>query len=152
MICGFDRRTTLSGTPRDMCQIAQELDSHGVEVRLMSGVSVTDEYREVNRVVNGTGIQHAKGVLIDDVLIVGSCNWTTSSRSNYELGVLVRLRSEVVPIVTATFMERLALGQRLDQDAGVAVRKPYQGSQRSASHSQARGRRSYSLDPSQAVD
>ena len=35
------------------------------------------------------GIMHAKGVYVDEYLVMGSSNWTTSSRSNRELGCLL---------------------------------------------------------------
>ena len=37
------------------------------------------------------GIQHSKTLLVDDYLVVGSTNWTSASRNNQELGVLIRL-------------------------------------------------------------
>ena len=51
------------------------------------------EHKKVGRTVAGTGIQHAKTVLIDDMLIVGSCNWTVSSKANSEVAVLIRMNS-----------------------------------------------------------
>lgn len=153
--CGFDRRTALSGTPRDMTQIARELDGNGVEIRLLNGVSVADEYRAVNRDVVGRGIQHAKCLLVDNFLVVGSCNWTTSSRCNMEMNVLVRVKSECQPLVQAMFEERLTLGTRWREDPGVQTRTPFeqQGTRRSTSRSASTGRygRSYSLDPAQLI-
>ena len=143
----FDRRTTLSGVPRDMHQIAQELEARGVEVWLVNGVSVSAEYREVNRTVNGQGIQHAKTCLVDDHMIVGSCNWTTSSRSNFELNVLVKLREAHVHLVNAMMRERIEAGVLLWNDPGAQSRKPFEQDRRSASRSSDRYRRSYSLEP-----
>ena len=45
--------------------------------------------------VDGAGVQHSKTLCIDaKYCIVGSCNWTNSSRSNHELSVLFVLNSE----------------------------------------------------------
>ena len=42
--------------------------------------------------LNGeSGIQHSKTVLADEPVLIGSCNWTTSSRQNHEIGVLLSL-------------------------------------------------------------
>ena len=40
------------------------------------------------------GIQHSKTILCDDTLLVGSTNWTNSSRSNHELSLAVSLSPE----------------------------------------------------------
>ena len=150
---GFDRKTLCSGVPRDMHQLAQELESQGCEVRTMVGASIADEYRAVNRSAGGQGIQHAKAALVDGDLILGSCNWTTSSRSNFELCVHIQLRKEIVPMVRAAMLERLDTGRLLREDPSVAVRKPFEHRSSSRSASVARGGRSYSLDPrSQSVD
>ena len=145
---GFDRRTTLSGVPRDMHQIAQELEARGVEVWLINGVSVAAEYREVNRTVNGQGTQHAKTCLVDDEMIVGSCNWTTSNRSNLEINMMVRLKGAHVHLVERMMKDRLETGIPLSDDPGARSRKPYEP-ERFASRSGSfdRYRRSYSLEP-----
>ena len=68
----------------------------------------------MNRTVSGTGIQHAKAVLIDDYLILGSTNWTISSRANSELGVLIQLKPDAVNMVKDVFDDRYAMGERLE--------------------------------------
>ena len=114
----------------------------------MTGANVSEEYRLVNRTVSGQGIQHAKSALVGDELIVGSCNWTTSSRSNYELGVLIRLRESSVAQVKAVFEERLRTGVLLREDPGARARRPYErSSSRSASAQRSEAYRSYSLEP-----
>ena len=62
-------------------------------------MSLQDSYREDNRAVNMgrtlKGIQHSKTAMVfrgpgsHDVLVVGSSNFTTSSRSNVEMGLAV---------------------------------------------------------------
>jgi phosphatidylserine/phosphatidylglycerophosphate/cardiolipin synthase-like enzyme len=72
---------------------------HGsVEMRSWSGRSCADVYREVGRSVAShiRGIQHSKVLRVDDYLIVGSCNWTTASRANSELGVLIKMNPDQI--------------------------------------------------------
>ena len=40
-----------------------------------------------------SGIQHSKTLLVDESFIIGSCNWTSSSRSNHEASVLLALEA-----------------------------------------------------------
>ena len=79
----------------------------GVRVRLAISMSLQDSYREDNRAVNVgrtlTGIQHPTTAMIHrgpgghDMLVVGSSNFTTSSRSNVDMGLAITgpTRSEV---------------------------------------------------------
>ena len=78
----------------------RQLVSGGVEVRVLSGRSYSGEYKAAGRrVTGGIGMSHAKVIYADGGLspesgacaVVGSCNWTTSSRANNECGLLVRL-------------------------------------------------------------
>ena len=41
--------------------------------------------------IGGRGLLHAKGLLIEDFLLLGSTNWTTSSKANHELSTLMEL-------------------------------------------------------------
>jgi phosphatidylserine/phosphatidylglycerophosphate/cardiolipin synthase-like enzyme len=59
-----------------------DLQESGVEVYLTSGAT------------GSSGIQHSKTLLVDDYLIVGSTNWTTSSKQNEEMSVLVQLNPD----------------------------------------------------------
>ena len=86
----------------------------------MKGGPLGPEYRRVNRPISGTGIQHAKTLLADDFLIIGSCNWTVSSRANSELGALVQLTPKGAQLVRDTIEARLAGGERLE----VALSRP----------------------------
>jgi phosphatidylserine/phosphatidylglycerophosphate/cardiolipin synthase-like enzyme len=88
-------QNSLFGRTRDMSQQAIRLVQGGVEVRMLQGESVTDHYKSVGRSVSNhiRGIHHSKSLLVDEFLLVGSCNWTTSSRANFETGVIVKLTS-----------------------------------------------------------
>ena len=74
-----DRSHTLTGQTKAMVDRFAELAANGVKVLLSRGVTGL------------SGIQHSKTVLADEHLLVGSCNWTTSSRANQELSLLVHL-------------------------------------------------------------
>ena len=79
-------------------QSLQQLARAGVRIRLVSGRQLQETYAEDNRgstIGRGLrGIQHSKTLLvvgIDQVdLVIGSSNWTTSSRGNIEMGVYIR--------------------------------------------------------------
>lgn len=94
---GLDRRMTLSGKTANQLGCAARLRDAGVEVRLINGDPLEPEYRLVGRedALRGResmlGIQHAKCVLVDDLLLIGSVNWTTSSRCNSEFSALLHL-------------------------------------------------------------
>ena len=79
-------------------QSLQQLVRGGVRVRVVSGSHLAAVYsadnRDTSRIGKGQrGIQHSKTFAISKdgqfQLIIGSCNWTTASRSNAEAGVLL---------------------------------------------------------------
>ena len=55
-----------------------------------------------------------KALLADDNLIVGSCNWTVSSRANSEIGVLIKVHPGSLGLVQSVFDDRFAGGELLD--------------------------------------
>jgi phosphatidylserine/phosphatidylglycerophosphate/cardiolipin synthase-like enzyme len=109
----LDESSTLSGRTRDVKPQVTRLLAGGVAVKTLQGESVAAAYREAGRNVSShfRGIHHAKTIRVDDYMIVTSCNWTTSSRSNFETGILMRIESYGEPIVTEKFaaLWRLAL-------------------------------------------
>ena len=78
-------------------QSLQQVARSGVRIRMLSGSSLQESYAGDNRAVNIgkglKGIQHSKTIMVRghtrDALVIGSSNWTTSSRSNMEMGVFV---------------------------------------------------------------
>ena len=94
------------------------MESHGVDVRLCSGCNLTEAYGAVGRSVGGKGIQHAKVVHTDIGTIIGSANWTTSTRGNSELGVLVTIPKVEREKLSLDLVARIENGARL-QDAMV---------------------------------
>ena len=77
--CYLDYQHALTGTTQAMPDRLNDMREKGVQVWMCRGVGVS------------MGIQHSKTLLVDDYLIVGSTNWTNSSRNNQEMGVLIRL-------------------------------------------------------------
>ena len=110
---GLDQRSTLSGRPRDQQQLAQQLDAHRISVVLQKGGPLAPEYARVGRTLSGTGIPRAKTLLADHTLVVGSTNWTVSSRANSEVGVMVRLHPSGERLVRDALESRLVGGERL---------------------------------------
>ena len=89
---GVDRKSTLQGSTRDQLQRLKEMAAYGAEVRVCSGRGYGEEYRAVGRnPVGGLALQHGKVVLTESGALVGSCNWTTASRANHEVGVRMEL-------------------------------------------------------------
>ena len=91
------------GETKMQLQVLQELATAGVHIRLATGKSVRDTYMSDNRDVRvGSGLQglhHAKSVLVLRAssaaeLVVGSTNWTTSSRANRECGVFLQTSTQ----------------------------------------------------------
>ena len=76
-----DHSHSMSGSTATQMDRLQDLRQQGVEVFLSTGVG-------------GGGIQHSKTLLVDGLYIVGSTNWTNSSRSNHEVSILLELSAE----------------------------------------------------------
>jgi phosphatidylserine/phosphatidylglycerophosphate/cardiolipin synthase-like enzyme len=112
---------TLTGTTVAMVERMKALLAAGVQVVLTKGAS------------GNSGIQHSKTLLCDEHVIVGSCNWTTSSRSNQEMSLLVALNDAGM----SSWQERLSYLKRhgrpmTEEDV---VRGQSTRDQRKASHS-----------------
>ena len=97
VIC--DTNHTLTGTTAAMVSRLASLRDAGVRVELTKGVS------------GNSGIQHSKTLLCDEHVIIGSCNWTNSSRLNQEMCVLLSLNAEG----RASYEERLRYLQRYSE-------------------------------------
>ena len=69
---------TMSGSTQNQPEMLWKLQEKGVEVVLVSGRT-------------SSGILHAKMIVINHLLILGSCNWTQGSVANNELNVLIHL-------------------------------------------------------------
>jgi phosphatidylserine/phosphatidylglycerophosphate/cardiolipin synthase-like enzyme len=84
-------------------QTIQQVSRSGIRVRLCSGAPVHESYKEDRRAVNVgrsiRGLQHSKTMMVrvgdKSYLVIGSANWTTSSRSNVEMGVSIEGQSNL---------------------------------------------------------
>ena len=99
---------SINGATREMRPQAIRMLQSGVEVRSLCGKSCVEEYRATGRNVAShlRGIHHSKTLLVDEFLVVGSCNWTTSSRSNFETGTLLQLHKVGLEEIRAFCSER----------------------------------------------
>lgn len=120
-------RSQASGKTKQQLQVLKELRSVGTKVKLASGLGVNQAYRSDGRSVRvGSrlqGLHHAKSVMIwchpgDEVdMLVGSCNFTTSSKANKEVsvGISVSSGTELVRRWESAFEEAFENGSNIDQ-------------------------------------
>ena len=71
----------------------------------------------LSRGVTSGGIQHSKTLFVDGFYIVGSTNWTSSSRSNHESSVLLELSRDGVESVNQklTYMREVSTRLTLEE-------------------------------------
>ena len=98
-----DKRELFSGRTAGMIDLLDQCQRAGCRVFLATGTSVSNAYAQVGRYGPsdlGVGICHAKTFAMckgtteaigPAVMLLGSANWTTSSRCNLEMGVLLTL-------------------------------------------------------------
>ena len=90
------QRTGLVGPTGPVKPQLTQLQTRGVEVRLAYGRDLSTTYaaegrESASRRTQGKqGIQHAKVMGSETQAVIGSCNFTTSSQGNNEIGVLVK--------------------------------------------------------------
>ena len=115
----MDKGMTLKGKTRDQLSMCKELIAAGICVHVAEGDNLTAVYRAVGRSVPGflKGIMHQKSAMIDDLVIIGSCNWTTSSRGNFEIGVLFKVEPSHRDIVKEMLEVPFVSGQELTHAA-----------------------------------
>jgi len=93
-----DQQMTMTGKTTDQLRMVNELalPINRVRVRKLVGRSLADEYRKVGRSYKRDylGQLHAKYLRVDNEALVGSCNWTTASRGNYEMVVKLNLNED----------------------------------------------------------
>lgn len=91
IVFGTDEARTKSN--EHQCRAVLTLVQCGIECHALTGKCITEEYRAAGRgdVYPGIGICHVKRVRMGPYLILGSVNWTTSSRCNIEQGTLLKL-------------------------------------------------------------
>jgi hypothetical protein len=136
----LDKRMTLAGKTKEQLSRTHVLAAAGIIVRLYEGGSSHADYAAVGRSGGWLGIQHAKGVLVDARAIIGSANWTTATRSNSEVSMLVLATGAEGQRTMRDVFWRVALRSEMFADAAVAERI-----RSSAEDGWSRARRSRSL-------
>ena len=86
----------------------------------------------------GLGLLHAKVVHTDGGSVIGSCNWTTSSRANIEVGVHVQFTSQESSRLLEEWGAQILEGMPLREAAQLAEQRarsasPLRGASRSRS-------------------
>ena len=91
IVVGVDEARTKSNYFQ--CFSVLTLVEAGIECYALKGKCITEEYLAAGRgeVYPGIGMCHVKRLRMGPYLILGSCNWTTSSRCNIEQGTLLKL-------------------------------------------------------------
>ena len=103
-------------TTKEQLPRLKELEAHGVPVTVVKGGSYAAEYAAVGRhPAGGAGLQHSKAVASEKAAIVGSCNWTTASRANHELGIKIVLDDMRKAELADTMRKIIAGGQPLKE-------------------------------------
>ena len=120
-MCG-NYNSCLGAATRDQLNRVIALRGAGVNVFLVAGMDIQPEYAKVGKKVRpGHGILHMKTALIGSWLVVGSTNFTTSSRNNHELSTLLWLDKSSVQVYHKLFDDLVAAGEPLtDQIIAIA--------------------------------
>ncbi len=103
----MDRSNTLTGPTKNQNPMARQLLQAGVRVRLAKGQKLTPVYHDAGRdsaKLGGLiGSLHAKSVMIGRHVVIGSTNWTVSSRANQECSVHLEMDTPTHQQVSAFF-------------------------------------------------
>jgi len=103
-------------------------------------VDIQGVYAEVGRKVPpGKGICHGKVVVAGPYAIIGSTNWTTSSKCNAELSVLMFLKEAGFKAIEAQISRFARLSVPFDEDASAAGERARAMSRERRSRSLPRG-------------
>ena len=111
------------------------LEREGVEVRVGCGRALAPVYAQVNRFPafgSMSGALHAKAAHVEGVLIVGSTNWTTSSRANFEIAAEVLLSDAGKEVWRQTFSEQWEKARPIFSAEQELALRPYAPPRRNA--------------------
>ena len=111
------------------------LEREGVEVRVGCGRALAPVYAQVNRFPafgSMCGALHAMAACVDGVLIVGSTNWTTSSRANFEIAAEVLLSEAGKEVWGQTFTEQCEKARAIFTAEQELALRPYAPPRRGA--------------------
>ena len=105
-----DKRTS-KGT-KGTAALYARLKKNGVSVHVREGTPLSDHYVTGNSATNisvkqNSGIMHSKVLVCDNTMLIGSCNFTTSSQCNWETVVMVNLSVEGRKSIEETFASDL---------------------------------------------
>ena len=138
-----DQRTSLSQQTRKQLTRLIELRDHGITVWLGTGTDIQEEYAAAGRKVRpGQGILHAKCVRADNWVVCGSTNWTTCSRCNTEMSVLIQLSADGIAAFEDIVLRLRARSVLLDDGHITTAQNRSPSSRSSRSHSLRRSRSS----------
>ena len=115
-----------SGKTKAQLQVLKELQSAGAKLRLVAGTAVNAAYEGDGRGVKvGSkikGLHHAKSLLCMSPtgsarLVIGSCNFTTSSKANREAGVVIQCKTgdQLLKDWQQSFDEAFAAGATVEE-------------------------------------
>jgi phosphatidylserine/phosphatidylglycerophosphate/cardiolipin synthase-like enzyme len=93
----LDKASTKTGPAKQQNPMARQLLNAGIEVRLSTGNLLTPTHAEAGRqqkLGSLVGAQHAKSICVGKVAIIGSTNFTVSSRANHEWSVCFPMDEE----------------------------------------------------------
>eukprot|EP00438_Fugacium_kawagutii_P006670 Skav225122 [mRNA] locus=scaffold1239:300159:312588:- [translate_table: standard] len=116
-----------SGRTKTQWQRLTQLSRGGAQVVLCKGRSVQEAYKADRRQTKVGGgllrLHHAKSVVFsrptgEKSMIIGSCNWTTSSKSNREAGVLIHAKDGNASKVFQEWMEDFELAVQAGTSLG----------------------------------
>ena len=89
----FDRCACFDGKCSGQLNQLAFLLSNGIRCHTVSGGSKREHYAAAGKkIVGGAGIHHAKWLLVGPLLLIGSANWTTSSKANAETMTLIEFK------------------------------------------------------------
>ncbi len=107
IIVVLDSNNTLRGQTKNQNPMARQLLHAGVRVRLAKGKKLTPVYqnagRDATKLGSLMGILHAKTIIVGNHAIVGSTNWTVSSRANQECSVCLLMDVDTTLRITFFF-------------------------------------------------
>ena len=110
---------------------------------LVEGLDIQLEYAAVGRKVRpGFGILHQKTVMVGRYLIVGSTNFTTSSRNNHEMSTLLWLHAEGESVYLQKYDDLKRSGELLSEASieEAEIHRDQRRTAKEAKRSQSRGR------------
>ena len=130
---GADHGMTTGGRTRDQLSCMKRLMAQGVETNLIKGMKLAPIYAEEGRTTGGGWqvFQHCKTFFamvpfegsMKQIVILGSANWTLSSRCNHEMSMMIDVSEHgAVPIALRGKLDGIMnQGQQFTSDRAAAI-------------------------------